>query len=142
MLIRKLKLSDYDKDYLNLLGQLTDCPKISLSQFKSICDQLSKNHIINVIEHDSKIVASITLLREPKFIHGGKAVLHIEDVVVDKNYRGQGFGKKLLQEAIQYAKDTGCYKIILNCDLECEHFYHKLGFKSKNIEMSQYLSNN
>ncbi len=142
MSIRKLQQSDYDKDYLNLLGQLTDCPQLSSSQFKSICEQLSRNHIIYVIEQDSKIVASITLIREPKFIHGGKSVLHIEDVVVDKNSRGLGYGKKILQHALQYAKDTGCYKIILNCALECEHFYHKLGFKSKNIEMSQYLSNN
>tara|TARA_B110000908_G_C10264915_1_gene462809 strand:- start:1971 stop:2420 length:450 start_codon:yes stop_codon:yes gene_type:complete len=138
--IRKLKKSDYNKKYLNLLEQLTDCPQLSLTQFESIYEQLSENHSIYVIEKDNIIVTTITLMREVKFIHGGKYVLHIEDVVVDKNYRGLGYGKKILQHALQYAKDNTCYKIILNCALECEHFYHKLGFKSKNIEMSQYLS--
>nr|QFG73834.1 MAG: acetyltransferase (GNAT) family protein [Megaviridae environmental sample] len=138
MSIRKLEPSDYNKNYLNLLKQLSDCPDLSPSEFELIYNQLDINHNIYIIEHDNKIIASITLIREPKFIHG-KAVLHIEDVIVDENSRNLGYGKQLLEFALQYAKDTDCYKTILNCNPIYKDFYEKFGFKCKNIEMAHYI---
>ena len=36
----------------------------------------------------------------------------LEDVFIEEAYRGKGLGKKLVQQAIQAARDASCYKII------------------------------
>ena len=38
----------------------------------------------------------------------------IEDVVVDKNERGKGIGKLLIEHLINFSKSKSCDKIILN----------------------------
>jgi glucosamine-phosphate N-acetyltransferase len=54
----------------------------------------------------------------------------IEDVVIDKNYRGLGYGKLLIDFLVKFGKEkTTCYKIVLNCTQENLEFYHKCGFK-------------
>ena len=37
-----------------------------------------------------------TLMVEHKFIHGGRSVGHIEDIVVDSSTRGSGLGKLMI----------------------------------------------
>ena len=44
---------------------------------------------------DGKVVGSTTLLIEPKFIHNGGLVGHIEDVVVNKEFQGQKIGEEI-----------------------------------------------
>ena len=62
------------------------------------------DHIIHVAIADKKIVGSTTLFIEQKFIHDGGLVGHIEDVVVRKDYEGQGIGMKLVISLIDVAK--------------------------------------
>ena len=133
--IRKIEVNDYYRGYFNLLSQLTDAPKIELSLFK----KLIKDTNTFVIEDKNKIIASITVLIERKLIHGGRGVAHIEDVVVDKKYRGKGIGKILLEKAHNEAEKNYCYKIILNCKNELIPFYEKNGFKLKGCQMNCYL---
>jgi len=49
---------------------------------------------IYVVERNAVLIGAATLLIEPKFIHAGAKVAHIEDVVVDKDSRVRG---KVLQ---------------------------------------------
>ena len=140
--IRLLKKNDYHKNYLQLLSQLTQCPKISEEKFNKIYNliNLNKYHNIFVIENNNKIIASITCLTEPKFFRNTKFVAYIEDVdvVVDPENRGKGIAKLLNSHVINYSKNNNCYKIILNCSNDYISFYSKFGFKSKNKEMSLY----
>ena len=87
------------------------------------------NHIIVIAELDGKVVGTTTLLIEPKFIHDGGLVGHIEDVVVEKNVQGQGIGNKIVKFLLEVAKNRGCYKTILNCTDDVKEFYEKNGFK-------------
>lgn len=55
----------------------------------------------------------------------------LEDVFVHEEYRGQGYGKQIVNEAIREAKKSGCYKIIGTSRYGRENvhsFYRKLGF--------------
>lgn len=88
------------------------------------------------------MIGSITLLIEPKFIHGIKNVGHIEDVIIDNNYRNLKLGKLLIDYFIHQCKKLDCYKIILNCKKELITHYKKYNFDNKNIEISLYKHNN
>lgn len=137
-IIRKIQESDYYKNYLNLISQLTNEEiKCTYLQFKNHLNDMKSN--IYVIEYEGIIIASITLLFENKFIHNLSKVCHIEDVIVDKNYHKKGIGSKLINFSINKAKNEKCYKIILNCKDKLINFYNKFGFNNKNLEMSLYF---
>ena len=142
MIIRQLQKTDFNKNYLNLLEQLTkvDKKKITFEKFKNFIDNLNKNHKIVVIEINNKIVATGTVLLENKIIHGLSKVAHIEDIVVDKETRGLGLGKKLISFLIDIAEKENCYKVILNCKKENIKFYEKCGLKTHAFEMLKYFS--
>ena len=76
-----------------------------------------------------------TLLLEPKLIHGGGLVGHIEDVAVRKAYEGKRVGSAVVGKAIQRARDLGCYKVILNCKEELVPFYTRLGMRRHEVGM-------
>ncbi len=137
MNIRPLSLNDYYKDYINLLSQLTHIGDISFDQFQDTFHNL-KSHIF-VIENNNKIIVSGTIIIEQKFIHNCSKVGHIEDIVVDKDYRKFGLGKSMIEYLVCNAKKQNCYKIILDCDKNLIQFYEKIGFKEKNIQMALYF---
>jgi len=81
----------------------------------------------------------MTLLLEPKLIHNGSSVLHIEDVIVHPEHQRKGLGKMMMDKAKQIAVDNNCYKIILDCTEQNKKFYESCGFSSKQIQMSHYF---
>ena len=148
MKIRNLEINDFHKSFINLLLQLT---QLSFStnttkenDWNSFFEDLqnNKHHHIFVIENDekNKIIASITLIIENKVLRNFGKVAHIEDLVVDTNYRKLGLAQKLIDHCISISKKKYCcYKVILNCDESLKEFYKKFSFTQKNIEMSLYF---
>lgn len=86
-----------------------------------------------------KIIATATLLVELKFIRNCGKCGHIEDVVVDTSYRGLRLGLRVVEALITAAKDSGCYKVILDCSESNAPFYEKCGLIKKEIQMVRYL---
>lgn len=136
--IKQLNIKDNLLEYLELIKQLRNT-NVSKEKLIYIIQNLPKNHFIFIAKKNNIIVGSITLLVEQKIIRDGKCVLHIEDVVVDKNYRGMGIASKLLDFSKNFATINNCYKIILDCDKKLEDFYKKTGFEKTNSQMSIYL---
>lgn len=130
-IIRELKKEDLQNGFLTTLDSLRQTSDIDKSKAEEIFNKINSNpdHIIAVAEVEGKIVGSITLLIEQKFIHKGGIVGHIEDVVVDKNFQGQKIGEKIMKYLLEIAKNRGCYKTILDCTEDVKPFYEKLGFK-------------
>lgn len=141
LITRSLEQTDFSKGYLQLLSQLTIVGEINKSQFEARFAELGPEYHIAVIEDvgAGKVVAAATLLIEKKFIHDCGVVGHIEDVVVNSDYRGQRLGQKVIEELVREGKVRGCYKIILDCSEDNAGFYNKLGFKVKELQMVQYL---
>lgn len=133
-MIRNINVNDFNKNYIQLISQLSNTA-IAKNQFIKFIESLSGNHRIYVLEKNNITVASITILIEPKLIHQFKNVCHIEDLIVDKNYRGQGLSKELLMYAKNIAKINNCYKIILNCNESLEKFYSKNKFFNSSFQM-------
>lgn len=140
--IRKLEKSDY-KEFLDLLSQLTVCDSKTITydnfcKHYDVCNMNDNIHIF-VIVNEKNIIGCGTIIIEPKFIHNLSYVGHIEDIVIDNNYRGKGYGKILIDHLCDLGIMKGCYKIILDCSDENVLFYEKCGFKRKGNEMAKYI---
>jgi N-acetylglutamate synthase-like GNAT family acetyltransferase len=89
---------------------------------------------------------SITIVMSEENIVIGVATLHIikkltrilgliEDVAVNKNYRGLGVGKKLVKELIKIGNEKNCDKIVLSSSEKNSKFYEKIGFQKNELQM-------
>ena len=68
--------------------------------------------------------------------------LFIDDLCVDQQARGQHIGESLFEYVKQQAKEQGCYEVTLNVWAEntsAEHFYEKMGMKTKERQMEYIL---
>lgn len=132
------------EQYLLLLSELTSTTYIETSLFLKNIERISEigSIIIGVITDSSnniEIIASGTIIIEPKIIRGGKNVGHIEDIVVTKHMRNKGISSKIINMLKLFARENNCYKVILDCDDELKNFYIKNGFHIKGVEMSHYF---
>lgn len=129
-------------DYLNLLSQLSDIGDASAwteekrnSVFDAIDGSEHTQIFVAVDCASGRLLGAATVLMEQKFLHGGARVAHIEDVVVDKQSRGLGLGKRLLLHCVSVARAVGAYKTILNCEPKLESFYAACGFRRSALQM-------
>lgn len=83
--------------------------------------------------------AAATLLIEHKLLHNARSVGHIEDVVVDKESRGRGYGKVLIRFLVAMAQKQNCYKVILDCSDNNIGFYKQCGLELLGNEMGVYF---
>jgi ribosomal protein S18 acetylase RimI-like enzyme len=86
---------------------------------------------IFVLRANGLILGMINLLFTISTAEGGFVIL-LEDVIVHREYRGRGFGDKLLQHAMDYAKKKDFLRITLLTDRLNDHgvrFFKARGFK-------------
>jgi len=102
----------------------------------------SKNGKFFVMEDSGEIVGIVSLLFLVSTALGGNVAL-LEDLVLAKHVRRQGFGTKLLEFAVKYAQDNECMRITVLTDkdnLAAQSLYQKVGFQySKMIPMRLML---
>mgnify|MGYP001559136424 CR=1 FL=1 len=61
----------------------------------------------------------------------------LEDVFVEEQFRGKGYGEKITKAVIEEARKQGCYKLICTSRFSNEKahkLYDKLGFKNHGNE--------
>ena len=140
--IAHIQKEDINDEYFNLLSQLTvvniDAEKSEI-QCEQVFDLLNKNHMMFALKCDGAIVGCGTLFIEPKFIHNFGFVGHIEDIVIDTQYRGFGLGKEMIHYLTNISKLMKCYKCILDCSDDNTEFYEKCGYDRKGSFMAIYL---
>jgi len=99
---------------------------------KNIWENIINQNIKYFIAKDNeKIIGSCYICIIPNLTRGGKSIGFIENVITDIKYRGKGIGKNIMENAIKYAKENNCYKVILqsgNKRTDAHEFYKKLGF--------------
>jgi glucosamine-phosphate N-acetyltransferase len=131
--------------YLLLLSELTLTTYIETSLFLKNIEKIHQmgKIIVGTINHRSsnniEIVASGTIIIEPKIIREGKNVGHMEDIVVSKHMRGKGVSQQILNILKTIARENNCYKVILDCDNAVKNVYIKNGLEIKGIQMAEYF---
>jgi ribosomal protein S18 acetylase RimI-like enzyme len=114
-------LTQLREDATEHAGSITDLKKI-------VADP---NVALIVAKDDERVIGMATLYMITKF---AKRTAHVEDVVVDSGYRGQGLGQKVMEVLIQTARDEGVKTVHLTSRPERvagNKLYQKLGFQKK-----------
>ena len=86
------------------------------------------------------LLAELSTRVEPKIINNFSKVGHIEDVVVNSEYRGKGVGKMIVSFLTDIAKERGCYKCTLDCGPDKKPFYESCGYRVKGYQMAKYFN--
>jgi glucosamine-phosphate N-acetyltransferase len=136
--IDELNEQHFQNGFIETLSFLNEIDTISQEKLIETFIKLKQNAdstIFVAVTSEGKVVGTTTLLIEQKFIHNCGLVGHIEDVVVHEKFRGQKIADRLIEKAINVAREAGCYKVILDCNEKLVPFYQKLGFKKHEIEM-------
>jgi GNAT superfamily N-acetyltransferase len=100
------------------------------------------NQQLLVIEKDGVAVGTLFLQITPNLSHGAHPWAVLENLVVDRRYRGHGFGRQLIEHALAACRQAGCYKVQLlssNKRKEAHQFYRSLGFQESAVGFRMYL---
>lgn len=81
-------------------------------------------------EVNGRIVSSCVLVVINNLTRGARPYGLIENVVTHDEHRNKGYGTRLLDKALQIARDNGCYKVMLMSSRgeEILRFYENAGF--------------
>lgn len=134
MEIRELTKDDISS-LLELYVQLDEANReLSLEKSAEVwTDEIEVNkniHYFGAID-DGKVVSSCYCVIIPNLTNFNRPICFVENVVTDKKYRKQGLAGKVIKMAVETAKKSGCYKVILQSGIarkEAHQFYENLGF--------------
>ena len=120
---------------LELYKQLNVDDVINNITAKSIWENITKQDIKYFIaKENEKIIASCYICIIPNLTHGGKSIGFIENMIIDVKYRRKGIGRTIIENAIKYAEEKNCYKVLLQSGkrrTEAHSFYKSIGFDDK-----------
>ena len=100
-----------------------------LRGLRLIFEQPNRGRVF-VLRQDRTIVGMINLLFTISTAEGG-FVMVLEDLVIHKGFQGKGYGSKLLDYAINFAKQKNFLRITLLTDrpeLRSQNFFKRHGF--------------
>ncbi|MEN8236756.1 MAG: GNAT family N-acetyltransferase [Pseudomonadota bacterium] len=109
--------------------------------------QISKdpNQYLLVAENNDAIVGTCHLTFMPSLTFKGSMRMNIEAVRVHADWRGKGLGEKMLQHAVNMAKERECKIVQLATNKQrhlAQSFYEKLGFQATHVGMKLCLDEN
>ena len=156
MKIRKAEEKDIPR-LLALLGQvlqihaeirpdifISGTTKYTAGQLAELLKQEDKPIYVAVDEDDVCRGYAFCQLKEQPFSTNMVPFksLFIDDLCVDRQARGKHIGESLFEYVKQQAKELGCYEVTLNVwagNTPAEHFYEKMGMKTKERQMEYIL---
>lgn len=138
------QLTDLLFDLFTAEGDFVPNRAKQMRGLRLILEQPNRGRIF-VLRQNGVILGMINLLFTISTAEGGFVIM-LEDVVVHREYRGQGFGARLLTHAIDYAKKKDFLRITLLTDRlneDGQRFFKAHGFfQSKMIPLRLILSPN
>ena len=127
----------------NLLKQLWPDSNLDYGDlhmvFQKALGSESQRLIVGLIQ--DQIVGFCSMTLKNNFWQSGNLGF-VDELIVDKKFRGQGIGKSLLEKMTSIAKENGCKRIELDSAFhrkEAHVFYEKNGFESRAYLFSKKL---
>ncbi|MGF1540183.1 MAG: GNAT family N-acetyltransferase [Pleurocapsa sp.] len=120
-------------------------PLMTEQEILAIWNQIKQipNYYIYLAYLEDRAIGTFSLLFMPTMMHRGfhKSAI-LDSVAIAKDYRGQGWGTKMIRKALEISADAGCYKVTLSSNLNRDRphkFYESLGFKQHGWSFSYQL---
>ena len=126
--IRLMDATDLDRGFLDALRALKAIELTEQQAIDVYRHRLKSRIRTYVAVMDDRIAGTASVFIEPKFIHSGGVVGHIEDVAVHPGFQKHGIGRALVDHLLEVCREFHCYKVILDCAEGVIPFYEKLGF--------------
>lgn len=139
--IKQLTEKELTSDILNqLLAVLKQLSSSVTEQLIRHAVSSCQNNVLIAVNEENKVVGTTTMA----FLYCVTGIrVHIEDVVVDSEYRGQGIAQKLLGEAISRANSINARTIDLTSrpdKVAANRLYQKLGFVERDTNVYRYVT--
>ena len=145
VIVRKAAVRDIPR-ILELYEELTENKQdISPAKAKQILRQInaiSEGRLL-VAEQDGLVLGTLYIQVIPSLSHNGTPYAVIENVVVDKRFHKQGIGRLLIENALTFAREAGCYKVQLlsmKKRLDAHQFYRAFGFEDSALGFRLYFN--
>ena len=120
-----------------LIPQLSpESPPLSEEHFRKIIR--TKGSHLFIAEYQNRIVGMLTLATYPVPTADR---YWIEDVVIDKSVRGKGFGREIINFAIEFARQQGAGSVNLTSRpfrTEANRLYKSIGFTLRETNAYRY----
>jgi glucosamine-phosphate N-acetyltransferase len=133
--IREMTGPDLGRGFLEALSALAEVGLSADAAAEVLRARLRAGVRTYVAVDGERVVGTASLLVEPKFIHKGGKVGHVEDVAVHPDFRQHGVGGELARHVTEQARKLGCYKVILSCFERLVPFYERAGYRRHDIGM-------
>jgi GNAT superfamily N-acetyltransferase len=135
-MIRPLQPHELD-DLLDLYKHLhrNDLPLPDRATVESVWQNVLANpncRYFGAFDRD-ELISSCTIVLVPNLTRGCRPYGLIENVVTHSAHRGKGWGKRVLEAALEFAWSNDCYKVMLLTGRKEEsvrRFYEGAGFSS------------
>lgn len=116
-----------------LFSQEADFRPDQGKQRRAISEILSHPELgrILVLKLGNQVAGMVSLLYLPSTAMGGKVAM-LEDMIIAREYRHQGYGRQLLAAAVDFARQQGCLRVTLltdNDNRQAQQFYRQQGFE-------------
>jgi GNAT superfamily N-acetyltransferase len=105
-----------------------------LRGLRLVFEQPSRGRVF-VLRRDGAIVGMINLLFTISTAEGGFVIL-LEDLVIHQQFQAHGYGSKLLNHAIEFAREKNFLRITLLTDRpenQAQEFFRKHGFHESSM---------
>jgi len=145
LIIRKATLDDV-KNILNIYAEALDNGKVitvEKAQEIFLKQQQYPDYQVFVAVHEQQTVGTFALLIMENMAHNGTPSAVVEDVGILPSMQGKGIGKLMMEFALKYSKEKGCYKMSLSSNLRREkahQFYESLGFNKHGFSFLMELT--
>ena len=140
--IRKARKDDIDNNLLNLfisgykLHQENRPDKFSTrsnERLRDILIETMNNDNVLVIEYENKIIGYASYQVKEK---NTKKYLWVDELVIDDNFQGKGFGKIIIKKLEEISKEEKCDSIEFCCwsfNKKAEEIYKHLNYKVQRV---------
>jgi len=122
---------------LELIEAMGDTEGIDIKLIAENCRNLlseANSHIL-VAEIKRVVVGFVNFTTRMTILHRGLSGL-IDELIVDKSYRGKGIGKQLLSGAIEKSRQLGCCEVEVSTEktnTKAREFYRQCGFTDRGV---------
>ena len=114
----------------------TPLPQAYYTAFEVI--KADPNQELIVAELDGEVVGTLQLTTLPSLSYQGRMRAQVESVRVLEQFRGRAIGARMMEWAIERARQRGCHLMQLTSHqsrIDAHRFYERLGFTKSHIGM-------